>query len=644
MRIRKPSAVLTFALCAAALSALAAGCGTDPVPATFPVEVPDAVATFTLRIDPPLAQVKGVLGAKPSPSTQFRALRTEDGKETDVTKDVQWSMGDGSVTASVSGGLVSFDATSGGEAKVIAISSGVAASAKVQVSLTGDAYVSGADEAMKRAFEMASVDGSATAAPTLDYPENQTVFPANLPALEFQWSKAGATAYRVHFTGTYLDLSIYSKDPEWLPSPALWDTLRKSTTDAPDAGTGWNVEALLTPTTKGVSTKRSFNTAVDPIDNSAIYVWQSSTGSFRVLDVSLGKDFPLPSSAPDLQPGQPCVGCHRISRDGKRFAYTATGALNFGTLAFDAVKNEFAPKIAPSTSFRGTYASFDPLESTRVPAMLVAVPDVVPQNTAGTVRLQLRNPETNAVVPNNLETALAALADPAPGKATSMPDWSPDGSFVAFSAYSSNKNFVRLLGDDIVSASIVEIPVSFAGGTYTFGAPTTLVAADAAADPDVAENFLLPAVSPDGLAISYTNAKGWWAIKTQTSLINLSGNIEIVRRADKQRLVLANGSPGTNMSNTWSQWAPKTGKRYAWLAYASERPYGHRLTRQNQSCGALVQGQQGCKQLWVTAIDLSKLKSGSADPSFAPFWIPGQNIGAQYVSPQWTTAVLTPPK
>jgi len=71
--------------------------------------------------------------------------------------------------------------------------------------------------------------------------------------------------------------------------------------------------------------------------------------------------------------------------------------------------------------------------------------------------------------------------------------------------------------------------------------------------------------------------------------------------------------------------------------------YGHELTLANKSCGALVQGQGSCKQLWVMAIDMAKLKNGTIDPSFAPFWIPGQNIHAQYVSPQWTKAVVAPP-
>jgi hypothetical protein len=45
----------------------------------------------------------------------------------------------------------------------------------------------------------------------------------------------------------------------------------------------------------------------------------------------------------------------------------------------------------------------------------------------------------------------------------------------------------------------------------------------------------------------------------------------------------------------------------------------------------------------VTAIDRQKLAAGAVDPSAAPFFIPGQTLAAQYVSPQWTKAVLPVP-
>ena len=217
-----------------------------------------------------------------------------------------------------------------------------------------------------------------------------------------------------------------------------------------------------------------------------------------------------------------------------------------------------------------------------------------------------------------------------------------------FAAYDSDANYVRLLGDDIVRASIVEAPVSYdaASGSFTFGAPKTLVQAAPSMNPDTGENNFLPSYSPDGSAVAFTRAAGWWSIKTQQSLINLSGQIAVVRKSDGKVFELVRGSngPGTTLASTWPQWAPTLGSRYAWLAFGSERAYGHRLTNaspQNQQCN-LVQGQKQCKQLWIMAIDRQKLATGADDPSAAPFWIPGQNLAAQYVSPQWTKAVIAP--
>ncbi len=295
---------------------------------------------------------------------------------------------------------------------------------------------------------------------------------------------------------------------------------------------------------------------------------------------------------------------------------------------------------------RGTYATFNPLESTTKPAMIVTMPDNVSMNTPGTVRISMFDPDTNAPIASNIATMIAGI-DPAVGHATSMPDWSPDGSSVVFAAYDSDTNFVRLLGDDIVRASIVEAPVKYdATSGFTFGTPKTLVLAAASNDPDTGENNFLPSYSPDGAAVAFTRSNGWWSLKTQSSMLNLSGHITVVRRSDGKVFDLVRGSnaAGLTLNSTWPQWAPTLGNRYAWLAYASERPYGHLLTTstpQNAQC-SLIQGQKQCKQLWVMAIDRQKLASGTDDPSFSPFWIPGQDLAAQYVSPQWTKQVITP--
>lgn len=606
----------------------------------------DAAATLTLRIEPAgtslVVGLDGVVANAP-----IAAYAKRDGEaEKDVTNVVAWDV-DNTNIAEITNAMVQSRGL-GGKTKIHATYEGVTAEADVTLTLTGKTFLPGTDESLQTAFDTATNDPDMANAPEIEYPENGAVLPANLPPIEAQWSPGNAnTAYRLHVASPeVVDIWLYTTNREVLFASDLWKKIRSSAQDVPLTLT---VEALDANQNLRTSASRTMTITSDGIDESSIYVWQSSTGSFRVLDIINGTDVPLPTNTPQLSSGQPCSGCHRISRDGKRFSYSYDGGnFNFGTLSYDATQKLYVPKVGPSPALRGTYASFNPLESNTRPAMLFTAPDNVPQNTPGTVRLLLTDPDTNAPIANNF----ADMAQQIPvttGRATLMPDWSPAGDFVVFTAYDSDANYVRLLGDDTVLGSVVEMSVKHqADGSFQFGPPKVLVSAPTAAgaNPDTAENNVLPSFSPDGASVAFTRANGWWSIKTQQSLINLSGRIAIVRRSDSQVFELTRGAsngPDGVWSSTWPQWAPTLGKKYVWLAYASERPYGHRLTPQNSTC-SLVQGQKQCKQLWITAIDRAKLGTGMEDPSEAAFWIPGQSINAQYVSPQWTVAVLNGPK
>jgi hypothetical protein len=603
----------------------------------------------TLRIDPLMASATVPLGSTPAPIT-FHAYATSGaGPEQDVTMMANWNAGPS--VASVTAGVATLTGN-GGVTKVTAAFQGATASATLTVQVTGDVFGMGTDMTTKASFDGATPDPTPMTAPSLEYPEDGVVLPANLPPIEAQWTQGAPdnTAYRVHLASpNILDVHFYTTARELLFPAAPWATIAATTADTPAQ---ISVDALGAGNKLRAGAPASLTIAGDTIDNSAIYVWQSSTGTFRVIDVIAGTEIALPNNSPALASGQPCSGCHRISRDGKRFAYTYMGSganFQFGSMVYDAKQALYSSKITPSPSLQATYASFNPNEATQVPAMLLTVPDQVTPNTAGTVRIEVVDPDTGKPVMSNIAAAIGMI-DPKVAYATSMPDWSPDGSFVVFAAYDPTNNWVRLLGDDIVAASIVEMPVSYdATNGFTFGAPKMLVpvAAGAAGTPDTGRNNFLPTVSPDGSAVAFTRAAGWWSLHTQSSMLNLSGQIAIVRRKDGQVFELVKGSngPGTMLSSTWPQWAPTLGNRYGWLAYASERPYGHRMSAANPvNCGGLVQGQKLCKHLWVTAIDLSKLASGTDDPSAPPFWIPAQTLGAQYVSPQWTKAVIKPPQ
>jgi hypothetical protein len=610
------------------------------------VDASDAAPSFTLKVTPSSDSETVAIGVA-GQSVTFHASRWDPGAKSgvDVSTEVAWSIDETALASVGSGGTFVLQGI-GGQTTVSAVLSGVVGNANLTVLAAGNAYLGGTSSASQKTFGSATPDPTPANAPALQYPLPGVLLPGNIPPIDFQWSQAADNnLYRVHLSSPpVLDVYLYTTALDVLSDAATWAAIEAS---VPDVPVTWTVDATGPSGKLRTSTPETMTITTDTIDDTAIYAWQTSTATFHVLDMIAGTDTELPNNSPSLASGQPCSGCHRISRDGTRFSFSfLPSTFEIGTLQYNSSTGSFDQLIAPAAANAGTYAAFNPLESTEVPAMLVTVPDLVPQNTAGSVRLQLHDPGTYATVPSNLATMLGMLGTPNPGQATTMPDWSPDGSFIVFAAYDSSLNYVRDLGDDIVLGSIVEAPVSFKAGTFTFGPPKVLVAANSSDDPDTGLNNFLPAISPDGDTVAFTRAAGWWSIKTQESLINLSGQIMIVRRSDGHVFELANGSngAGTTLSCTWPQWAPTLGARYGFLAYGSERPYGHLSTPANHSCGSLVQGQQSCKQLWVTAIDLAKLKSGTADPSLPPFWIPAQNINAQYVSPQWTKAVIGPPK
>lgn len=602
---------------------------------------------YSLRIEP-LSSQATVTKGQPPPSVAFQAFAkpSNGGAEEEVTAQAQWSLSNAALGTFASPGSLSL-VEAGGKTKVVASWKGVQASADLSVLLQGDVFMPGTDATTKSAFAAATLDPTPANAPELEYPIDGSVLPGNLPAIEAQWSQAADNAsYRVRVSAAgVLDLSFYTTARELEFPAADWKAIGAA---AADAELELGVEGLGSGQLRK-SQPRKLSVSADQIDESVIYVWVTSKGAFAVLDVVKQLESALPSDSPALAPGQACSGCHRVSRDGKRFSYSFDGAnFQIGTLSYDAASKSFKSKIAPAAGVRGTYAAFNPNESSQRPAMLLSVPDDVAQNAAGNVSLKLVDPDTNQVVPSNIDQTVAALPA-ALGHHTLMPDWSASGDRVVFTAYPGDKHFVREVGDDVTLGSLVEASVSYdaAAKSFSFGAPQVLVQTPDA-DPDTGQNNLLPAFSPDGSAVAFTRANGWWSIKTQQSLLNLSGRIAVVRRSDGTVFELGGGSHGPDKvwSSTWPQWAPAVGARYMWLAFASERPYGHRLTpasAENAQC-SLVQGQKQCKHIWIMAVDKAQLASGSVDPSRAPFWVPGQVIAQQYVSPFWTKAVALTPK
>jgi hypothetical protein len=202
-----------------------------------------------------------------------------------------------------------------------------------------------------------------------------------------------------------------------------------------------------------------------------------------------------------------------------------------------------------------------------------------------------------------------------------MPSWSADGSLVVFSAYAAEASDPRA-GVNPDAASIVESSVAFDGTAFHFGPPRVL------ASPVAGSNLLRPTLSPDGAAAAFTTAGTGGASVTSTA-----ARVSIVRRSDGH---LFDATAGNGPSGAWDtrtpDWGP-SGTRYAWVAAASARPYGH-----------LTTAAQALRQVWIFAVDRAKLAAGDADPTLPAFHAPGQSLTGMYNHAQWPLAAppLTP--
>ncbi|MEO7096290.1 MAG: hypothetical protein ABI175_23730, partial [Polyangiales bacterium] len=514
---------LALAVCGGALlAAVSPGCadndkggGGDPLGDgsvdTTPSDVgADTPAAFTLRIEPAAVTLTVPLGGKSGDAALKVFAKDGKGVESDVTDKASLSLSEPTL-ATFTGAKIG-GATRGGKAEITATLAGATSTAALTVKLSGDVTPAGFDPTLKGKFDTATLDPTAASQPVIEYPLEAAIVPRNVPPMEVQWKKGGdSTAYRVRFTSPdVLDVAAYGTSLEAVLDAAPWGTVIES---AAGAKMQMIVEGLGT-TGLHRSAPVTITIARDRIDDSAIYYWETSSGSLHALDFTAGKNTVLPVTGSKYAPGTPavCVACHTVSRDGTRFSYTS-GDFSLGTLAASADKKSFAAAIEPGTKvpagFKWTYAAFDPKEATEMPAVLVTKADApASQNAAGHVRLELLHPDTGVVIPSNLVDWLSAF--PAGlGRDVLQPDWSPSG-FVVFSSYDSEANnpdaagvlkkaYVRDLGDDAVNTSILEASVTWDATkkAFTFGTPKVLVKAKTPTNLDSSETDVLPQISPD---------------------------------------------------------------------------------------------------------------------------------------------------
>ena len=584
----------------------------------------------------------------PGATAQLQAEGTfQDGHTSDVTNAVSWSLSPSDI-ASVGGGT--FSSLAPGNFTVTALAGTVASNpVTVTVKMVGNVVGTGVAQA--------DLDGTpGGGSPTIAYPLDGALFPAQLGPIEFQVvpTSATQTEARIAFEGDNIDLKVYA------PCNAIANATFANActiTVPPDLETvldGASEGTMLTETVRlaapgggslSESAPISARWSVSQLKGALLCRarcparrTRSSCGTTSTRRGCRRSKF-FTQSAPSgmqsddqmyLKTGS-CFGCHTISlgRDEDR----------------PRLRREASPRTSPSSTWRPrcpSPASTSPAR--RSPRSRPSSPDGTKMVQVDQSVLMLRSADVNlaTLTPNLFQSDLGS-------EMATTPFWSPKGDLLAFTAWVpvQNSGFMYdgndLNGDQTPNSEIWAASVT---GDMTFGTPFKLV-------PQVSgKSEFYPAISDDSNFVVFdesscsgpaTPGTDGYGLSPCDSYDDPSATLRLVStKSGASPVDLTNASGTDTWSNSWPRFAPShgtfQGKTLYWVAFSSRRPYGATLAGSNNPNNGDTE-----PQLWFAAVVVDSSGTVTADPSFAPVWMPQQNpAGTQRGnhSPQWVTRAV----
>ena len=483
---------------------------------------------LALACNPPLVQLppdRAVTGVELAPGEDFTVLTRasggdgvqfnatitwDDGAVEDGTERVEWSLSNETAGSIDELGWFQPATTGGGITWVKGRLAGVEDEVTVTVRWSEERVEGEVDP---RDFEAAT---PGDAAELWLYPEDGVTLPRNTPGITFQWQAPegqAAEAWRLRFTSTLTELTVYTDQLEWRADEETWQSVTGT-------NAGGSVQVELAALMQGVLVEAPARTLggsrFDAKGN--IVYWSPSAAGFMEIPYGSPAEPYLVMSETGY-----CMACHAISNDG-RVAFTYDG----GNGRLGIKDADRADLVAYGDDLYGNFKAWSP-DSERLVA-----------SYAGTLTLF----ETSGWA------SLGSVPFPA---SVTHPDWSPDGTQIVVSAvtgYSADWVFT--------GGSIAVIDVLEGDG---WGDVRTLYT------PPEGTNAYYPAFSPDGEWVAFN-------LSTGDSYSDADAELWVVPTAGGEAVRLGAANKDLNLMNSWSRWGPLPDDDILWLAFSSTRAYG----------------------------------------------------------------------
>ncbi len=486
------------------------------------------------------------------------------------------------------------------------------------------------EEAAIRAEFDAAEDPDASKAPRIAYPLDETTEPTNIFDLDIQWHRLDGAQkiFRIRVESPSLPWGRYDLYTQCFPAN---DGCHYSVPDAED-GLLWYFNVLLplkgqdAVLTVAGSAGNGAQISVSPpvhirVSQTSVpgglYYWSAHPPGAPPGSPDQGTTYRLAigarTAAPYIRPGKEnpdtCEGCHAVSRNGNKIAFTATDSLD-----------RDGPEV-------GSFFSAD----TSAPLDRKVSPDM-PQSAT----IALNNDGSLAVIGRGNELWLRHTDDSVPEAQIDpahlgqegqgyFPDFSPDGNRIAVtlsdhpdSPWAVSTGSIATLEFDGTNFSDAQVLVPMTDQEFHF----------------------YPSWSPDGNWIVFASAPRGDEPPSEDpqrcmdptmpcpiiSYDQPNARLRVAHFPDGRVYDLNRATQGVGFTSTMPKFATTVADRVneMFITFNSKMPYGIEVPSNVPA------------QLWLSVLDFDRLPD---DPSSAPVWLPFQNFGQKNHLAYWTDNV-----